>query len=251
MFSQDFYPTDDNTANGAFATEGIIVTLPEEVVVGDIVFMDIGDYQNSSDQADTANWKYVLRFIDMDDVMTTTARLYTRPYNFSAISPAILFESYRPWDISGITVYQPQGSSGNTYTIYDFGVSPIGTLYQENLNIENGKRYRLSFDITGTAGSLTVKHGNENGTTIASWTTGNSVTAYFTASTLSPMDRITFVPSEDFSGTIDNVSLINDGNTYASESNDTSNTFNNKATDTSNTFRSESNDTSNTYKTKN
>lgn len=73
------------------------------------------------------------------------------------------------------------------------------------VNVVAGRTYKLTFDHTRTAGSLVVTMTNADGTS-GTLTTAASNTVYFTA-TVTGAAVLTFTPSTDFAGTVDNVSL--------------------------------------------
>lgn len=116
-FIQDFYEPASHL--------GPIIVLPEDVVIGDIVIMDLGDHTNATDRANKANWKHVLRFMDIGDVLTNQAQLFSRGCDDSGTVCFdsffdVFYEIYIPWNPSGTTVYAPQSALGNTYRIHDY-----------------------------------------------------------------------------------------------------------------------------------
>jgi len=76
----------------------------------------------------------------------------------------------------------------------------------QSLTVVTGRSYRLSFDLTRTAGDLTVTLTNATGTSGALILTATGVEVIFVA-TATGAAVLTFTPSTDFAGTIDNVSV--------------------------------------------
>lgn len=76
----------------------------------------------------------------------------------------------------------------------------------QSLTVVSGRSYRLSFDLTRSAGDLTVTMTNTSGTSGALIATATGVEVIFVA-TATGAAVLTFTPSTDFAGTVDNVSV--------------------------------------------
>lgn len=76
----------------------------------------------------------------------------------------------------------------------------------QSLSVVLGRSYRLSFDLTRSAGDLTVTMTNTTGTSGALILTAVGTEVIFVA-TATGAAVLTFTPSTDFAGTIDNVSV--------------------------------------------
>lgn len=74
------------------------------------------------------------------------------------------------------------------------------------VTVVTGRSYKLSFDLTRSAGDLTVTLTNTTGTSGALILTATGVEVIFVA-TATGAAVLTFTPSTDFAGTIDNVSV--------------------------------------------
>lgn len=121
-FIQDFYEPASHL--------GSIIVLPEDVVTGQVIIMDIGNPANPADQSEPANWKHVLWFLSDGDGFTNQARLYSRGCDdgaghtcfdsFFDVFVELGPESFIAWNPSGTTVYAPQSAQGNTYRIHDY-----------------------------------------------------------------------------------------------------------------------------------
>jgi hypothetical protein len=91
-------------------------------------------------------------------------------------------------------------NSGNV--IHTGGIGESGGLIQ-NGTIDEGTNYRVSMEVGGTEGWVTVFLGTGDSSVIA-----NGVgTSVFWGHWLSSTEKISIIPSENFDGTIDNVSI--------------------------------------------
>lgn len=103
------------------------------------------------------------------------------------------------------------GSTGWTIGSFTYSANAMthssGTgAMTQTLQVVSGRTYRLSFDLTRSAGDLTVTLTNTTGTSGALILAATGVTVIFKA-TATGAAVLTFTPSTDFAGTVDNVSV--------------------------------------------
>ena len=97
-------------------------------------------------------------------------------------------------------------NTGWTYSANAVSHSSGTGVMSQTLSVVQGRTYRLIFDLTRTAGDLTVTLTNATGTSGALIASATGVAVTFKA-TATGSAVLTFTPSTDFAGTVDNVSV--------------------------------------------